>query len=64
MNSFQHWCLHQHALTLKFWLTHCLLADLSTAILYWKSPFGILGASGLFCPFYSIFDEKSCKQTM
>ena len=26
----------------------------------WSSPFVILGVSGLFCRFYSIFDGKSC----
>ena len=32
--------------------------DFSTVIC-WMSPFVILGVSGLFCPFYSIFDGKS-----
>ena len=40
-------------------LTHCILIDFSTVIC-WMSPFIILGVSGLFCHFCSIFDEKSC----
>ena len=40
-------------------LTHCILADSSTAIC-WTSPIVILGMLGLFCRFYSIFDGKSC----
>ena len=44
-------------------LTYCLLVDSSTVIC-WASPFVILGVSGLFCGFDSIFDRKSCKQTM
>ena len=40
-------------------LTHCIPVDSSTVI-YWLSPFVILGVSGLFCRFYSIFDGKSC----
>ena len=35
------------------------LVDSSTVIC-WTSPFVILGVSGLFCHFYSIFDRKSC----
>ena len=44
-------------------LTHCIPVDSSTVIC-WMSPFVILGVSGLFCRFYSIFDRKSCKQTV
>ena len=41
-------------------LTHCLLVDTSNVIC-WTSPSVILGKSGLFCRFYSIFDKtKSC----
>ena len=40
-------------------LTHCILVDSSTVIC-WMGPFIILGVSGLFCCFYSIFDGKSC----
>ena len=29
-------------------------------VICWTSPFVILGVLGLFCHFYSIFDEKSC----
>ena len=36
----------------------------SSTVICWVSPFVILGVSGLFCRFYSIFDGKSCKQTM
>ena len=36
-------------------LTYCILVDSSTVI-SWTSPFVILGVSGLFCHFYSIFD--------
>ena len=43
-------------------LTHCILVDSSTVIC-WTSPFVILGVSGLFFCFYSIFDGKSCNQT-
>ena len=35
------------------------LVDSSTVIC-WTNPFVILGVSGLFCHFYSIFDRKSC----
>ena len=35
-------------------LTHCILVDSSIAIC-WTSSFVILGMSGLFCHFYSIF---------
>ena len=41
-------------------LTHYILMDSSTDI-YWMNLFVILGMSGLF---YSIFDGRSCKQTM
>ena len=40
-------------------LTNCILVDSSTVIC-WTSPFVILGVLGLFCCFYSIFDEKLC----
>ena len=40
------------------WLTYCILVDSSTFI-FWISPFAILGVSGLFCSFYSVFDGKS-----
>ena len=43
----------------KSFLTHCIVVDSSTVIC-WKSPFPILGVSGLFCRSYPIFDEKSC----
>ena len=39
--------------------TPYLLVESSTVI-YWTSPITILGVSGLFCHFYSIFDGKSC----
>ena len=39
-------------------LTHCILVDSST-VKCWTSPFVILGVSGLFCSFYSIFDGIS-----
>ena len=32
----------------------------SSIVICWTSPFVILGVSGLFCGFYSIFDGKSC----
>ena len=40
-------------------LTHCILVDSSTVIC-WTNLIFILGMSGLFCHFYSIFDGKSC----
>ena len=40
-------------------LTNCILVDSSTVI-FWTSPFVILGVSVLFCRFYPIFDEKTC----
>ena len=40
-------------------LTHCILIDSSTVIC-WTSPFAILGVSGLFCHFYTVFVGKSC----
>ena len=43
----------------KILLTHCILVDSSTVIC-WMGPFVILGVSGLFCYFYSIFGGKSC----
>ena len=36
---------------------HFILVDYSTVIC-WKSPFVILGASGLYRAFYSIFEGK------
>ena len=39
--------------------THCILVDSSTVI-WWTSPFVILGVSDLLCRFYSIFDGNSC----
>ena len=46
-------------------LAHNILLDSSTVIC-WTSPFVILGVSGLFCRFYSIFNiyGKSCQQTI
>ena len=44
-------------------VTHCILVDSSTVI-YWTSLFVILGVSHLFRRLYSIFDEKSCWQTL
>ena len=38
---------------------HCILVDSSTVVC-WMSTFVILGASSLFCCYYSIFDGKSC----
>ena len=38
---------------------HCILVDSSTVIC-WMRPVVILGVSGLFCYFHSIFDGKSC----
>ena len=32
----------------------------SSIVICWMSPFVILGVSGVFCHFYSIFDGKSC----
>ena len=46
---------------LKFALTHCILVD-SSSVIYWTSPFVILGVSGLFSCLYSVFVGKSCKQ--
>ena len=54
-----HWLEYFHEL-LK---NHCILVDSSTVI-YWTSPFVILGVLGLFCGFYSIFDGKFCLQTL
>ena len=39
--------------------THCLLVD-SSIVICWTSLSIILGVSGLFCRFYSVFDGKSC----
>ena len=45
-------------------LTHCILVD-SPTVIYWMSPFVILGMSGLFCCFYYNFDgntvSKQCR---
>ena len=38
-------------------LTHCILVD-SSIVICWMSPSVILGVSGLFCHFHSIFDGK------
>ena len=38
--------------------THCIPVD-SPTVICWTSPFIILGMSGLFCHFSSIFDGKS-----
>ena len=46
-----------------FPLTHRILVDFSTVIC-WTSSLVILGVSVLFCGFYSVFDVKSCEQTM
>ena len=43
----------------KLVLTYCILLSFSTVIC-WTSPFVILRVSGVFCPFYSTFDETSC----
>ena len=40
-------------------LTHCILVDFST-VMCWTSPIVMLGLSGLFCCFYSVFDGKLC----
>ena len=44
-------------------LAHCILVN-SSAVLSYMSAFVILGVSGLFCHFHSIFDGKSFQQTM
>ena len=44
--------------TMSVCSTTCILVHYS-AIIYWKSPFVVLGVLGLFCRFYSIFDGKS-----
>ena len=45
-------------------LTYCIKVDASTVI-FWTSPFVILGVSSLYCCFNSIFDEnpvsKQCR---
>ena len=38
-------------------IIHCIWIDSSTVVC-WTHPFLILGVSGLFCHFYSIFDGK------
>ena len=38
---------------------HGILTDSSTAI-FWTKALVVLGVSGLFCRFYSIFGGKSC----
>ena len=40
-------------------LTHSILVN-SFTVICWVSPCVILGVSGLFCNFCSIFDEKFC----
>ena len=50
---------HSHSKINPASLTHCILVDSSTVICC-MSPFVILEVSGLFCPFDSIFDGKSC----
>ena len=42
---------------------HCVLVGSST-VFCWMSPYVILGVSGLFCRSHSIFDGKSCYQTL
>ena len=42
---------------------NCILVDSSTVICG-MSPFVILGVSGLFSGFFSIFDGKSFKRTL
>ena len=43
------------------YLTHCILVGSSSlTAICWTSPFVIIGVSGLFCHFYSIFEVKSC----
>ena len=44
-------------------LNHYILVGSST-VTRWTSPFVIFWMSGPFCQFYSIFNGKSCKQTM
>ena len=41
-----------------------LITPVDNFVLFWMNSFVIVGESGLFCCFYSIFDGKSCKQTM
>ena len=52
---------YQHFINKRIPLTHCILVDSST-VTCWVGPFVIfiLGVSGLFCQFYSIFNGKSC----
>ena len=38
-------------------LSHCILVE-SSIVICWRSPFVVLGVLGLFCRFYSIFDEN------
>ena len=40
-------------------VTHCIQVD-SSIVICLTSPFVILGVSGLFYHFYSIFDGKFC----
>ena len=53
-----------HLKVFPFTLTHCILVDSSTVIL-WMSLFVILGVLGPFCGFYSILMEnpvsKQCR---
>ena len=51
----QHYCT-QHS-------RNSILVD-SPTLVCWINPFVLLGVSGLFCHFCSIFDAKFCKQTM
>ena len=44
-------------------LTHYILVD-SSSVIGWMSPFVILGVSGLFGRFYSIFDGMSYWQSV
>ena len=61
-----HACLFTFSINLwpfVHYTTHCILLDFSTGIC-WTSLFVILDVSGLFRRFYSIFDIKSCQQTV
>ena len=44
-------------------LTHCVQVD-SSNVICWMSQFVVLGVSGLFYHFYSIFDGKRWGQTL
>ena len=56
------WCTDRADLVSLSLLAHCILVD-SSIVIYWTSPFVILGVLGLFCRF-SISDEKSGWQTV